>query len=245
MSQHCAQLRSLRGNLEGLDDEVLVQIAAGCPLLETFDVPRFYGSGPGPGLRAIALKGCLRELSVQSVTAEILHLSPQLRRVNMYHCDNSPARITHGLVSHCYQLRELKVLTPKAVLVFDQPAAYFIRNHPLLEVLELGVTSGMQIIIELGAHCHHLRKLVLRRFLSTLDDACITALAQGCPELRELSMRIAGTVTMAGGIAALATHCPRLKRAEVALLVLGQTHVYGQRVLSGRKLVVVRPSVGY
>jgi hypothetical protein len=32
---------------------------------------------------------------------------------------------------------------------------------------------------------------------------------------------------------------------EVTLLVLGQTHKYGQRVLPNRKLVVVRPSVGY
>jgi hypothetical protein len=151
-------------------------------------------------------------------------------------------RILSTLASYCHLLVEV-TFAPTDSLYWgyqdDEPTAQLAQNCPLLEVLQLNMSVDVDTITALGKHCHNLECLVVPLYEGALDDAIITAFAQGCPRLQVLSVGITPPVTMQG-ITALATHCPRLRQVRVDQKVLGGTHKCNQRVLPGRKLTIVK-----
>jgi hypothetical protein len=240
MAQHCTQLRSMSDEVGCLRDIPLTQIAEGCSLLEALELP-MIGSCPSAGILAVAHNGRLQKLRARWVTTEVLQVCAQLRVLHMGSDYIDLRSILLALAAHCHLLVEI-VVSPTSTWYsayhYDFPSQ-LAENFPLLEVLQLNLYVGAGTITALGTHCHNLRRLIAPVRKGDLSDAAITALAQGCTKLRELSFILTPPVTMEG-ITALAAHCRSLRKVHVDQKILGTTHRYGQRVLSGRKLVVVK-----
>jgi hypothetical protein len=91
--EHCRNLRSLRGDLAGIDDTSLSLIADGCPLLEALELPERYS--PASGLLAVCRNGRLQELKVRHIPAAYLQHCPQMRKLWLW-CGhlNTPATLS-------------------------------------------------------------------------------------------------------------------------------------------------------
>jgi hypothetical protein len=240
MAQHCTQLQSLRGDLECLDDQVLVQIAVGYPVLETLELPDNISSGPG--LQCVTERQHLLELRAGRVPPEILRLSPQIRKLHIGSGADDPEVFFSTLADCCPALAEIEYWPGVAGhsthrRPYSDYLPHFLQHWPLLEILSLHFFVGAATITALGQQCHHLRRLDLHVFYGSVDDTIVTAFAMGCPKLQRLSVQLSAPVTMVG-ISALATHCRELRKVHVYRSVLGVAHRDGKLVLLGRKLRV-------
>jgi hypothetical protein len=233
VAQRLPQLRSLQGSYPHITDEVLLEFATHCPLLEALDM-KSEEANAGNGLLAIVQNGRLRELNATWVSCGIPSVGgPHRHRVKV-------PDLIRAIADHCPELTHLKFhpFHSSHGVTYDTWVIPLVRNCQLLQQLDINLPLTAVTLSALAKHCHQLEFLELRRLRGPVSDAAVTALAQGCPKLRRLHVQFNAPVTMVG-ITALATHCRHLREVWVMRAVLGQTHRFNEQVMPGSRLTPV------
>jgi hypothetical protein len=187
IATHCHRLVKLykRG---GLNDDDLVALGNGCPLLAS--VGTMLWSITDVGLQGVARNGALSTLRLQNcckLTDEGLRAAaafcPHLESVDLSYCTQLSDASLIALGQHCHNLRELNIQ---------------------------GTSMTDEGLLAIAAGCLRLVKLVAKQ--NDIGPA-IEAIARSCPRLRTLV--VTGVEVATEAVLALAECCPLLEELGI------------------------------
>lgn len=240
------RLKELVLDAERVTDACLTELAAGCPLLQSFPITGSMAM-TDVGLLSLMRSGSMVSLALQGCfsltsegTAAAVALCTCLTSIDLSWSENLGDPVLTALGRHCPLLRSLRL---DSTGVSDAGLEALAPGCPLLEEIHVVDCQlwgfGLQALAQ---HCPRLRivvaphpndtpsevLLLLARHCPLLEtlavsggeigDAAVTALAQGCPLLAWLG--IADTAVTVAGLRAVAQHCLRLRHisfSEAAL----------------------------
>eukprot|EP00899_Mesostigma_viride_P015777 jgi/Mesvir1/241/Mv13584-RA.1 len=216
VARGCPRLRYLdaqHAGLEGLNDEVVKELAAKCTDL------RYLTLAPCPnitdaGITALA-GGCqqLESLHLSCISEHVTDVGfaaiaqgcPRLKRLYLWECDGVTDASLSLVGEHCQGLEELTLVTGN-VGITEVSLSVIARNCARLRVVKIALGStnpepALRVIVE---HCTQLEQLVISGVQCPLH-ACMAAIGRNCARLRLFR----------------AANCGMLTDADVAMMFQG------------------------
>jgi hypothetical protein len=224
---HCPQLRVLNIGWAGVSEAVALQVAQGCPLLQTVNLcsePNVKASL----IRALTSSGSLAELKtcsngadaeeavISALRCNLLLHKLSLQMVNMH-------RAMQEIAQRGAKLLELELVWWSELPAVESVVPLLIsvaEGCPQLRTLKLrnsvwGSKIGYvtdAVLAAFATHCPQLTVIILDS-CDQFTDTGVTALAHGCRWLRSFTFGSTGvTVT---GMRAIGAHCPHVRKVTL------------------------------
>jgi hypothetical protein len=224
---HCSQLCVLDVGWAFISEAVALQVAQGCPLLQTVDL-RTEPNVKASIIRALTSSGALTELKTCANNADAeeavicaLRCNPLLHKLSLQMV--SMQRAMQEIAQRGASLLDLELVWWSELPAVESVVPLLMsvaEGSPQLRVLKLRnsvwgskiryVTDA--VLAAFATHCPQLTVIILDS-CGQISDTGVTALAHGCRWLRSFTFGSSG-VTVAG-MRAIGAHCPHIRKVTM------------------------------